>query len=69
MVITEGVSEVDVETAASLLVEGGSGGREVEEVEDGGSEDEEDEAGEEVEGVRTSELDVDLQVGLEWRRT
>lgn len=56
VVMTEGVSEVEVETAASLLGRSGC----VEDDEDGGSEDDDD-ASEEVEDVRTAELDVGLQ--------
>lgn len=60
VVMTEGVSEVEVETAASLL--GCSGC--VDDDDDGRSEDDDD-AGEEVEDVRTAELDVGLQNGNE----
>lgn len=60
VVITEGVREVEVETAASLRVEGGSGGRDDEEV--GGEDDEVGSGAEEVEEVRISELGLNLQV-------
>lgn len=65
VVITDGVREVEVDTAASLrVVVGGSGGRDVEE--EGGSKVDEVEVGEVEVGVRIAVLEDDgddLQAG------
>lgn len=58
VVMTDGVRDVEVETADALLGEGS--GRE-DDGDGGGEDDDVDEMGDEVEEVRTAELDDDLQ--------
>ncbi len=62
--MTEGVREVDVETAAAVLgrSESRDGGEDVEDGRGCPTEEEEGEVGGEVEEVRTAELDGELQI-------